>query len=71
MENIGLEWWILYVEIAVIGISVMLYLRNIVDSTYKAEVFLEDICTNTELANSYLFDTGENTGGRLSTDDPD
>ena len=33
MGNIGLEWWILYVEIAVVVFVVILLLRDICDNT--------------------------------------
>lgn len=85
MGNIGWEWWILYAEIAFVGFVVIFHLRDICESTEKANRQLGDICDNTEgtsqyldyiqgnteEANRHLFDIWENTGGRFSTDDPD
>ena len=84
MENIGLEWWILYVIIAVVGFVTILHLRDICENT-KGDRQLGDICENTEEVsrqlqyiyeetketNRHLFDIWENTGGRLSIDNPD
>jgi hypothetical protein len=35
VSNIGLEWWILYVEIAFIGIAIILHLRDICENTER------------------------------------
>ena len=54
MGNIGWEWWILYAEIAVIGILLMLLFSNIFTTIDEMSRHLNSTCNHTYKANEQL-----------------